>query len=217
MATALNITGRVFGKLTAIAKVGTKCNRPLWVLSCECGGARLELVGNLTSGKVVNCGCETRRSYKTIHGHNRKTVARSRTYQSWSSMMQRCCNENNDRYPSYGGRGITVCERWKDFNNFLADMGERPPQKSLDRIDNDKGYRLDNCKWSTRIEQQRNKRRSRKITSNGETKSIHEWAVITGISVGTIAARLSRGWPSKNLLIPPKFSRSIHHEQNRPM
>lgn len=115
-------------------------------------------------------------------------------YGLWCAMKRRCENKNVAAYKDYGGRGIRVCERWQAFENFFADMGHKPEGKSLDRIDNSKGYCKENCKWSTAKEQKRNARNLRYITAKGKTQSMGEWAEEIGLSVGTIWQRLSIGW-----------------------
>jgi hypothetical protein len=109
-------------------------------------------------------------------------------------MMARCENANHHSYHRYGGRGITICETWHDFAGFLSDMGERPDaDHSLDRIDNDRGYGPGNCRWATRVEQQRNRRNNRIITIDGLSLCVAEWAERTGINHESIRGRLRRG------------------------
>lgn len=121
---------------------------------------------------------------------------------SYNSMIQRCYNENNPQYKDYGGRGITVCDRWlenqegaKGFWNFVEDMGEKTKGLTLDRINNSKGYSPENCKWSTRKEQQRNRRNSVFITYNGKTQCAKDWALETGINSTTLWRRYKLGLP----------------------
>jgi len=120
-------------------------------------------------------------------------------------MIQRCHNQNDSRYSRYGGRGISVCERWRDsFEAFFKDMGRRPsPQHSIDRIDNEKGYSPENCRWASRKEQARNTRESRILTLGGKSMTIAEWAEVTGIPAHTIHSRLSRGQSVTDALTKP--------------
>lgn len=129
--------------------------------------------------------------------HGYKTAGKySSEYSIWANMRGRCNNPNNTSYERYGARGIKVCDRWMaDFLNFLEDMGRRPsPSHSIDRIDNNKDYTPDNCKWSTVKEQCRNRRSSRFIEFHGETRTLAEWAERSGVALGTFHARLKSGW-----------------------
>ena len=127
----------------------------------------------------------------TTHG-----MSRTPEYNAWSHMKNRCFNPNHKQYSYYGGRGITVCDRWLNLDNFLADMGTKPsPKHSLDRIDNDADYSPENCKWSTRVEQANNKRNNKPlITIGNETYTIAEWAKKMGFNANVIQNRLDRGW-----------------------
>jgi hypothetical protein len=138
---------------------------------------------------------------RTAHGHSKG--AGSPTYQTWRNMRSRCENPNVPAYKNYGGRGITVCERWKTFENFLADMGERPEGMTIERIDNDRGYEPGNCRWATYNEQARNMRSNQRITLNGETKCLTEWAEQYGIKMPTLWARLRMGWSVEEALTKP--------------
>lgn len=126
------------------------------------------------------------------------------TYSVWQGMKYRCNNPNAPAYKNYGGRGIKICMRWSNsFHNFLSDMGERPTSKhTLDRIDNDKGYSPDNCRWATRAEQGRNTRANRLVTYNGQTKPLIEWSEITGVNYGTLRSRLDNGMSLEDAFRP---------------
>ena len=131
------------------------------------------------------------------------------TYRSWYAMIQRSTNPNNARYPSYGGRGIGVCERWLKFENFLADMGERPEGMTIERVDNDGHYEPRNCQWATRFEQDSNKSTNVKITFEGETLTLSEWSRRTGIHKMTLRNRLRRaGDEPPHLFRPVKERRA---------
>ena len=129
----------------------------------------------------------------------------------WGAMIQRCTNSKNKDFGRYGGRGITVCERWHIFSNFLEDMGEPSSGMSLDRIDNDKGYSKDNCRWATRYEQAQNSRSNRVFTLQGESMCLAEWARRFGINYYTLISRIDRGWYIGDALKTPtmKGSRTI--------
>lgn len=116
-------------------------------------------------------------------------------------MLQRCNNPNQKHYKNYGGRGITVCERWLKFKLFMEDMGVRPDGMSIDRIDNEKGYYKDNCRWTTRKTQQRNTRSNRLISFNGEIKTLAEWAEIKKLGYSTLQTRIWRGWSVERALL----------------
>jgi hypothetical protein len=140
------------------------------------------------------------------HGHALRSGT-TPTYRTWTKMVKRCINSRDDRYADYGGRGIGVCEEWKTFEGFLADMGERPKGTTLDRRDNSKGYEPGNCRWATPKEQQRNTRSNRLVSFNGETKCVAEWADTLGIARGILNSRFHRGWSDAKALSTPVISR----------
>lgn len=137
------------------------------------------------------------------HGEAR-SGRRSAEYVSWQSMLTRCFNPRARAYPDYGARGITVCPEWAaSFEAFLSDMGRKPsPAHSVDRVDNDAGYHKLNCRWSTRVEQARNRRGGVFLTHNGITMCVAAWATETGISGNAIYRRVQRGWPAERALTP---------------
>lgn len=170
---------------------------------CECGELVDAPLQHLRRGAIVSCGC-IRKEYATKHG-KRYTL----TYEIWKTMRQRCVNPRNRKFWLYGGRDITVCDRWlKSFANFLNDMGECPSGYSIDRVDNDGNYEPANCRWATRKQQARNTRLNRMITFGGHTRCLTEWAEIIGIAQATLRYRLKH-WPIEDALTAPPLRQGV--------
>ncbi len=161
-----DISGQRFGRLTAVRRIGKRSGLSAWLAKCDCGNETTVLLNNICRGLVRSCGCLQQES-RTTHGHTD-----DRTYSTWRNMLTRCGNARSENCARYGGRGIRVCDRWHKFDAFLMDMGERPPGKTIDRIDPDKGHEPGNCRWATPKEQARNRRISRKEPSHGEATGI---------------------------------------------
>lgn len=183
---------------------GRTRNDRLVKCSCSCGKEIVMALRTLKSG-AQSCSCLARRNVDSTslfcgNPRNRSHgMCYTKTYKSWYTMRQRCLNVRNKRYYCYGGRGIAVCDEWHKFENFYKDMGERPEGKSLDRIDNNKGYFKENCRWATREEQANNKSNNVRICYNGKSKTIAQWSAETGIGSTTISERMKRGWDVSDL------------------
>jgi len=207
----IDLIGQKFGRLLPIKCVGKNNNREcLWLCKCECGNEKIISGRSLRSGATRSCGCLQKEFIifkNTKHGHAKRDK-KSKTHIAWGHMIDRCTNVNNKYYKDYGGRGITICDRWQKpngegFRNFLKDMGECPPGLSLDRIDNNKllnSYSPKNCRWATDIQQHRNTRRNRKIPYGDKEYCLIELSEKYNINRCTLQGRLNSGWSIEDAL-----------------
>jgi hypothetical protein len=200
-----DLSGQTFNYLTALTYDRT---RHRWRCQCVCGAEKLVFSTALLRGDTKSCGCKKGDiiAEKNIrHGHSTGTRrTQSPEYASWAQAIQRCHNEKDGHFADYGGRGIKVCDRWRSsFESFLADMGPRPRGTTIDRVDVNGDYAPGNCRWATPKQQCRNKRTNHYITLRGERLCVSEWSERSGISAGTIVARLARGWDEERAITAP--------------
>lgn len=172
----------------------------MWFCQCECGGTVMVSGGNLRSGRQGSCGCVWMEKISTQDG-----FSKTPEYASYKAMMSRCYRVKDASYPYYGGKGITVCDEWRDnFSAFLRDMGPRPsPEHSIERKHVDKGYSKENCCWATKKEQANNRSTNLRLTLNGQTKTLMQWCEEYGISHATVSSRLAMGWSLIDALTKP--------------
>lgn len=198
----IDLVQQKFGRLIVIKRVdNNKHGQSVWLCKCDCGKEKIVFGYNLKSGHTKSCGClsiEKTGERFTTHGQSK-----TRTYDSWYNMVQRCTNPDDKNYHNYGGRGITVCKRWMKFIHFLEDMSEAPEGYQIDRIDNNKRYCKSNCQWTTAKINNRNKRNNHLITHDGKTQCLAAWAEEFNINYKTLGKRLSRGWSIKKALTTP--------------
>jgi hypothetical protein len=199
--------GNKYGRLTVVSHLGKKYSKGrshYWGCDCACGGYTEVSGHNLRSGAVASCGCVFQYGPTATHGESRHGKI-TREYKIWQSMITRCTNPKRNNYHLYGGRGITVCDRWRNsYEAFLEDMGRAPSKKhTLDRNDNSKGYSPDNCSWETMSRQARNRRSTRMVTYQGRTMAAIDWAEEYSIKLATLTGRLNRGWSVHQALTHP--------------
>lgn len=193
-----DLTGQRFGRWLVLSRASRpvgKSRGAYWNCQCTCGTERPVFGRNLRNGESGGCGCGRPARAKlrsTTHGQSETT-----TYSIWRTFRQRCNNPKNDHYNSYGGRGISVCDRWnasRGFANFLTDMGERPSQShTLDRINNDGNYEPGNCRWATKREQHRNRRNTIRLQVAGEELCATDVAQLCAIHQNTVVRCIRLG------------------------
>lgn len=199
---AVELAGMKFGALTVIERSGADSRgNIMWACECECGRETVARGGHLRSGNTSSCGCRRRSNTAGANGPH--------LYRVWNAMVRRCHNPNATDYAYYGARGIEVCLEWREsFDAFYRDMVPTYRERlTLDRIDVNGPYSLDNCRWATRTEQARNTRRNRLLTFRGQTKSLAEWCELLELNYATVRSRLVQGWSVERAFTVPVRSR----------
>ena len=212
----IDLTNQRFGRLLVVRESDIK-KRTAWECLCDCGNTVVVTTTNLRNKGTKSCGClrvDVTTETHTIHGCDRKS-GRNRLYVIWTNMRERCSNPNNDAYDNYGGRGITVCDEWNiDFTEFKQwaisnGYNEDSNSQTIDRIDVNRGYSPDNCRWISRKEQANNKRNSRYVTYEGKRVNIAELSEITGVPYFLLYKRIViRGWDVVRAVTTPKITHS---------
>lgn len=199
-----DLSGQLFGSLVVQRYLG----RSRWECLCACGRTTIVKTGSLPNGHTRSCGCKIGIKHRGNPTHG---LSRLPAYKRWAIMISRCYSPGDISFPRYGGRGITVCERWRhSVENFYADMGDPPPETSLERIDNDAPYSPENCCWALRGQQARNRRSNHVLTYNDETHTIIEWAESMQLRPSCLYQRIRAGWSIERALTTP--SRIIKRE-----
>lgn len=201
----INLTGRTFGALTVISRAPKKpyIGNAVWHCRCECG-QRTDVIGyKLMHGSTTSCGCRKRArlaQFAKTHG-----LSKTREYSIWCAMKKRCANSSDSHYHLYGGRGIAVCDQWRNsFETFLRDMGPVPSRNhSIDRIDTDGHYTPENCRWSNWVQQANNKGNNHRLTHEGQTRTITEWERHLRLPAGRVKRRILDGWTTERALTQP--------------
>lgn len=190
--------GLRYGRLVVIDSIHIRGLGTGWKCRCDCGEELYAAGSNLETGNTTSCGCYHRSRIRT-HGKTK-----NRVYTIWKAMCRRCAKESAAEFANYGGRGISVCERWKKFENFLEDMGEPPDGLTIERVDNEGNYDLSNCRWATYKDQLNNRRNSRFLEAFGKRQTMQQWAEEMKMPTTTLKNRIDRaGWPVERALTEP--------------
>jgi hypothetical protein len=207
MSRKIDLNGMTFDRLLVIGEAPSRRTPSgqsiaQWECLCTCGGSTIVSTQDLRSGNTRSCGCLRAEVGVVIQTHGK---TRTPEYRAWQKMKGRCYDPNDISFPNYGGRGIRVCDRWKDDPiAFMDDMGPRPGKGwSLDRIDSSSDYSPENCRWATRTTQNRNSRRNRVLTLRGVTKTLAEWSALSGTSAILIHKRIQLGWSEEDAVYKP--------------
>lgn len=204
-----DLTNQRFDRLLALSRHPAPSTRVKWLCACSCGKSVVVDSSKLCNGHTRSCGClqiERASEASLKHGHScYPNQGRStKEYNTWVMMLRRCNSLDDKNFHHYGGKNITVCSRWRDFQNFLADMGLAPSKAhSIDRIDSDGNYCPENCRWATSKTQVRNRGITKMLTLNDKTLSMGEWAELYSIPYKRLHARIKRGWSVEKSITTP--------------
>jgi hypothetical protein len=199
-----DLAGKRFTRLLVISAVEPYVATHRWLCLCDCEKLVAVISSNLLRGTTTSCGCLGKELVSQRSATHRMT--KTRTYVSWVAMIRRCTNPKNDNFANYGGRGIKVSERWMSFENFFADMGERPEGKTIERNDVNGNYEKSNCRWATSLEQVANTTKTRMLDAFGRRMPLAAWSREYGISRQLIDQRIKDGWTvARAIATPPKI------------
>jgi hypothetical protein len=199
-----DFTGQKINMLTVVSGGETRSGRSAYMCVCECGSEIIVRTTDLSRASVKSCGCLARRKSSERASVRNKThgMRNTKTYSIWQGMTARCLRKTHTSYKSYGARGVTVCDEWLSFEAFLSDMGECPSEgHSIDRIDNEKGYFKENCRWATTSDQANNRRSNTLIEYKGEVLTLSQWATRFGMTRWKISDRIKSGLPLEEVFI----------------
>ena len=207
-----DLTGQRFSYLTVIKKAGkNKSDKILWLCKCDCGKLKIIQGASLKNGRIKSCGCLRKKGARRTHGFKY-----TRLYCIWQGIKKRCLNKNTSNYYIYGGRGIKICDEWKnDFKAFHDwafangyDESAKRGDCTIERIDVNGNYEPSNCRWATMKEQCRNTRSNKLITYNNETRCLMDWSYIFNINYKTLLYRFKRGWTIEKAFMNKDFRMS---------
>ena len=207
-----DLTGQRFGYLTVIKKAGkNKSDKILWLCKCDCGKLKIIQGASLKNGRTKSCGCLRKKGARRTHGFKY-----TRLYCIWQGIKKRCLNKNTSNYYIYGGRGIKICDEWKnDFKSFHDwayangyDESAKRGDCTIERIDVNGNYEPSNCRWATMKEQCRNTRSNKLITYNNETRCLMDWSYILNINYDTLLNRFKKGWTIEKAFMNKDFRMS---------
>lgn len=201
----VRLSGKRFGSLIVLSRAGRLKRYITWLCRCDCGAEREVSGHNLRRGRTKNCGGGSHK----VERPPSITAQYKSEYQSWTNMRARCLDPKNKKYPIYGARGITICERWAEFKNFMLDMGRKAdPKFTIEREDVNGNYEPTNCKWISRKDQGRNKRTSVFVTYKGKKMLLIDLVEELGLSRGNVYQRLKMGWTlAQAIALPLRLKR----------
>lgn len=214
MSRFINLIDKRFERLLVISNEGVRKGHQYWLCQCDCGNKKIVEGGNLKSGNTKSCGCfhvEQAINKNKTHG-----MRYSKEYTAWESMITRCHNTKNKSYADHGGKGISVCDEWREsFQYFINHIGKAPsPNHSVDRINNNGDYEPGNVRWATRIEQANNKSNNRYITYNGKTLTLAQWESELNLRSGLLSQRIRQGF-TEEMALTKKVRNTVRNKINQ--